>query len=240
MPADLKKSRSFLCGVVFSSGAMSKDEILAVAWRQNQALFWVGVFTAFLTAFYMGRLFVVAFTGRARNSAAEHARENGLVMILPLMILALFSVRQVWQWIAVDQLLQSVGAMRTHEIPEMMHGLLLLVPFLGLALAFAFYRNAPATDPLALLAPRLHRLIVSRFGFDELYDGLVRYGQGGVATLLRIFDVWVVDGLGVRGTSFIILVFGNFLRCFQTGNLQTYVIYVAMAMVALIWWIVIG
>ena len=44
--------------------------------RAIPVLLWVGVITAFLTAFYMTRLVVVAFFGPARTEAAEHPHES--------------------------------------------------------------------------------------------------------------------------------------------------------------------
>lgn len=49
-----------------TSGFWSKEEILSAAWHHDKALFWIAVFVAFLTTFYMTRLFVVAFLGKPR------------------------------------------------------------------------------------------------------------------------------------------------------------------------------
>src|SRR5438128_7840773 len=49
------------------SGFFSKDAILAVAYERNMLIFVVGLLTAFLTAFYVIRLFVVVFFGQARR-----------------------------------------------------------------------------------------------------------------------------------------------------------------------------
>src|SRR5436305_6311620 len=46
------------------SGFFSKDAILARAYDQNKAIFALGLFTAFLTAFYVIRLLVVVFFGK--------------------------------------------------------------------------------------------------------------------------------------------------------------------------------
>ena len=44
--------------------------------------------TAFLTAFYIGRMLILTFFGRPRSERAEHAHESPSVMWLPLAILA--------------------------------------------------------------------------------------------------------------------------------------------------------
>src|ERR1700704_6445361 len=49
------------------SGFFSKDAILAVAYERNMSIFAVGLFTAFLTAFYMLRLLVGGFFCKPRS-----------------------------------------------------------------------------------------------------------------------------------------------------------------------------
>src|SRR6266446_541615 len=71
------------------SGFFSKDAILALAHEKNPAIFWLALFTAFLTAFYMLRLVVVVFFGRPRSDHARAGREAPWVMIGPLILLAL-------------------------------------------------------------------------------------------------------------------------------------------------------
>ena len=82
-----------LCGVPPFSGFYSKDSILAQALEQrNYPLFALGVAVAGLTTFYMFRLFYVAFLGKAKTEAADHAHESPAVMSWPLIVLAVFSV----------------------------------------------------------------------------------------------------------------------------------------------------
>ncbi len=87
-----------LSGFPFLAGFFSKDYILSVAYAYHPGFYWVGVITAFLTAFYMTRLVVVAFFGPARTPAAEHPHESPRVMTIPLVILAVGSIVAGWSF----------------------------------------------------------------------------------------------------------------------------------------------
>jgi NADH-quinone oxidoreductase subunit L len=100
-----------ISGIPGFSGFFSKDEIL---WRSYQAswVYWlVGVITAFITSFYMFRLWFMTFFGEYRGEAdTEHGHgghsasdahgghghggihESPRVMVIPLVVLAVLSV----------------------------------------------------------------------------------------------------------------------------------------------------
>src|SRR5436190_23296886 len=61
-----------LAGFPFLSGAASKDLILEAAYEYAPWMYWVGVFTAGMTAFYVFRAFFLTFFGEPRWKAAAH------------------------------------------------------------------------------------------------------------------------------------------------------------------------
>jgi len=80
-----------IAGIPPFSGFWSKDEILWELFKQGHYLIWaVGLFTAFLTAFYMFRQVFMVFAGptRADASIRQHLHESPKVMTIPLVILA--------------------------------------------------------------------------------------------------------------------------------------------------------
>ncbi len=84
-----------IAGIFPLSGFFSKDEILWHAWRDGGPGLWaVGVIGAFLTAFYMFRLYFLTFHGpmRASDEAKHHLHESPSSMTIPLMVLAVLSV----------------------------------------------------------------------------------------------------------------------------------------------------
>src|SRR5216110_1410977 len=74
------------------SGFFSKDAILVIAYERNMPIFMVSLLTAFLTAFYVIRLFVVVFFGNARSEIARKSNESPAVMTAPLIVLALLAI----------------------------------------------------------------------------------------------------------------------------------------------------
>ena len=97
-----------LAGFPLFAGFFSKDEILLSAWNNwhengSSVFFWGLEIGAFLTAFYMGRLCFLTFSGKPRTEAAETAHESPKIMTVPLVILALFAVFLGWvgtPWVA--------------------------------------------------------------------------------------------------------------------------------------------
>ena len=84
-----------IAGVPPFSAFFAKGDVLKGAWSYSKPLWAIGVVAALLTAYYMTRLFVLAFTGDARFLEAAGGRpalhaphESPWVMRLPLVVLA--------------------------------------------------------------------------------------------------------------------------------------------------------
>ena len=91
-----------ISGIPPLSGFFSKDEILWYSFANGGFLFWlIGASTAFITAFYMFRLYFLTFEGKerfghekpasTRSNRGEHPHESPNVMVIPLIILAVLS-----------------------------------------------------------------------------------------------------------------------------------------------------
>ena len=208
-----------LCGVPLFSGFFSKEAILDVALENNILLFLVAVFVALLTAFYMTRLFVVAFMGEPRSSHAEHAKESPAVMTVPLLVLAVPSV--------------IAGYFNAHALNPLVLAASLVVLVFGTLVANTVYSGAKA-DPLPARFGRLARSVRNRFWFDEIYQWLIDNVQENLAKLADAIDRWVIAGLLVRGVHGTTELAGRVLRLAQTGNLQTYAFWFAAGMAVLL------
>ena len=218
-----------LCGVPPFSGFFSKDAILAAAAHHSIALFLVAAIVAVLTAFYMFRLFFVAFAGQPRGEA--HAHESPKVMIWPLILLAIPSVLAgVW---GIDHSLATFfgGPQHSSSFLEsflapfghspLAAGASLLAVVLGFSLAYTTYRRA-TSDPISESLGMLARVMKRKFYFDELYAFAIRATHETLARLADFLDRALIEGFAVRGITGMTDVFGRALRLLQTGNLQTY------------------
>ena len=83
-----------ISGFPFFSGFFSKDLILEKTFSYSPFLWLVASTTAFLTSFYMFRLFFLVFWGKERmeKQVLKKIHESPFIMTVPLMILGLGSV----------------------------------------------------------------------------------------------------------------------------------------------------
>lgn len=220
-----------LIGCPGLSGFFSKDLILAAAWQHNKALFALGILTAGLTAFYMTRLFVVAFLGTPRSDSAAHGHDGPLAMTLPLLVLAVPSVAAGWPAVQNATMGASYAA-ALHHLHESTSSLVVILAtgaFLGgTGLSGLIYSRA-TRDPISI--PPLR----SKLYVDEIYAALIAATQELGAQMASWFDRWILDGLIVRGLSGLTWGFGYTLRFLQVGNLQAYSFLFGLGVVALIY-----
>jgi NADH-quinone oxidoreductase subunit L len=206
------------------SGFFSKDLILALAYEKDRAIFWLALFTAFLTAFYMLRLVIVVFFGRPRSDQARAGREAPWVMIGPLILLAIPAFASGFGFVA--KLFVQLPA--EHKTDWLVPAMALSATIAGVILAITLYRNREK-DPLDLA------LLRKRFYFDELYAFLIAASQGLLASLSAFIDRWILDVGFVRGASTTTWGIGSMLRFLQVGNLQAYSFLFGLGIVGLIY-----
>src|ERR1019366_3207611 len=174
-----------LCGFpLFFSGFWSKDAILEAAqhWSVAKAPFYMLVFGALLTAFYMTRQVSYVFFGKSR--AHEHAHESPAVMTTPLAILAFFAVVLgvigTPAWPLFRAFLEGHEA-GFHGFSE--PGLVTLmltssvVVFVGLSFGWILYGNkspsAEEPDALERAVPPVWAALRDKLYVDELYGATV-------------------------------------------------------------------
>jgi NADH-quinone oxidoreductase subunit L len=206
------------------SGFFSKDAILSAAYARAQWMFWVGAFTAGMTAFYVFRAYFLAFFGDYRGH--HHPHESPFVMTLPLIVLALFAAGG--GFIDIPAWLSSGAALAQQENRAAM---IISASFgiVGILLALLLYVVRPAlADSLKASAGPLYTLVANKYYVDEAYSTAIVAPLEGVSRLVlwkgvdeAFIDSYLVNGLGriVRG-------WGALLRQLQSGSIRNYAAWV--------------
>jgi NADH-quinone oxidoreductase subunit L len=209
------------------SGFFSKDAILALAYERNTPIFAAALFTAFLTAFYVTRLFVIVFFGKPRTDIARETRESPPVMTVPLIVLALLATLGGFAFFARNFLTLPVEK----EVAIVVPVLAIIALIAGSGLAITLYRNR-ASEPVDV------ELLRHKFYFDDLYGWLIDWTQELLARVSAFFDRWIIDASAVVGSSRGTWGIGALLRLIQVGNLQAYVFLFGLGVVAIIYFAV--
>jgi len=227
-----------LAGVWPFSGFYSKDEILLLAFERNHVLFVMAVAAAFLTAYYMGREVFVVFLGKPRDQHAyDHAHESPLVMTVPLMFLAVLSIIAGWH----SKVPEFLGP--PHEAEHhswLLTSGLLVVPLLGfLVAAKVYWRPDPSDAPVKAALGKLWTWVENKYYFDELYAWIVKHIQGTIATACDLFDLWILQRLGIGGLSAGTGLLGKTVRLLQTGSIPGYAFLVSLGVTVIIYYVVV-
>ena len=198
-----------LCGFpLLFSGFWSKDGILEAAqqWSVTKIPFYMLVFGALLTAFYMTRQVAYVFFGQWRGGKPAH--ESPAVMTAPLAILAFFAMAlgfigtPAWPWFRAF----LDGRIAEFDLNVLMEpGLLILmatstvVVFLGIGLAWRLYGDRSprptAPDALEKAAPTAWSWLSHKFYVDEFYGVTVIAFYSWWARVSDWLDRWVWGGI---------------------------------------------
>jgi NADH-quinone oxidoreductase subunit L len=232
---------TFLIGVIAISGIppfsgfFSKDAILAAAFQQEEyILYAIAIFTAFLTAFYMFRLYFVVFV--APNGHNVPKAKTDKTITFPLVVLAIGAVlagflnfpavfgggHMVDTWLAQTN---SIKLHMAHSTEYILMVSSVVVAALGIFVAYKKYASFDVSKPETETG-----IIGNKFYIDELYDVLFVKSLKKLSQFLdNVADMKVIDG-------FIMLVsrefvdFGKKLAFLQNGNVRFYALYMLLGM----------
>jgi NADH-quinone oxidoreductase subunit L len=231
-----------LAGIFPLAGFWSKDEILTEAWNLGfgtpaehvatsqgvaQVVFVTGMFTAFLTAFYVARMLWLTFGSAYRGD--RHPHEPDGFMLVPIVLLAvgaalagllgspLIGENNFGSWIATPQL-PARGAV---VVNWGLAATATAVAVLGIALGWRLYRKGLPEREYLTRFPLLYTTLEHKFYLDDLYDGSVRGVVGALAPATYWFDQRVIDG-AVNGIALGTRQLARGLRYLQSGQAQWY------------------
>jgi proton-translocating NADH-quinone oxidoreductase chain L len=230
-----------ISGIPPFAGFWSKDPIIATAYEYGTAhgsywLYGMTLFTAFLTAFYMFRLYFMTFGGRGsaagfwggqRQYRGEaHPHESPWTMWLPLVVLAVPTVLLGF-WDINSGFANYLTREHIEWLNPFTDGLTYIgiaVAVVGIGLAWLMYgvETLPKTlftgNPIGAF---VYRVLLNKYYLDELYGAIIKYVVLGLSKLAELFDLYIIDGL-VNGSARFVRGLGSVSRRSETGLVQNY------------------
>ena len=231
-----------IAGFPFLSGAASKDLILEAAYEHAPWMYWVGVFTAGMTAFYVFRAFFLTFFGEYKGKPASghghghddhgdgaHAstpHESPAVMWIPLAILAVLSV--VGGFINIPRFLEPIFPLQEGEPARWLEYVATAAGLAGIGIAYLCYVVSPSLpESLANSFRGVYDLIYNKYFVDEFYDATVvePVVDGSRQLLWRVTDMRLIDG-AANGIGTTARGIGGILRRAQSGYIRSYAAWI--------------
>jgi NADH-quinone oxidoreductase subunit L len=217
-----------LSGIFPFSGYFSKEGILSIAAGAGFKIpFLLLLATTFMTAFYMGRAYVLAFLGRPRWEG--HPHEAPAVMTVPMAILALLSlISGSFEHNVVGLL--GMGS-RSHSTAIPVSSTILVLA--GFAVSYAIYSPGfKRAESIAKALKPAYDLLLNRYFIDDFYSYIYGRIMLGLSAVTYWFDRHVVDGI-VNLVSYTTLRIGRAMRAMQSGVVEDYAVYIIAGLLIL-------
>jgi NADH-quinone oxidoreductase subunit L len=228
------------------SGFWAKSDVLLNAWSVSPALWAIGAVTAVLTAYYMGREYLLVFSGEERwprnhEGHPLHPHEPRKVMTIPLIVLSIASVFAGFinlpfhpRWVFLERWLHPVfgTALVDHHdslsrvwVLGVTDGILAVAGIVAAVVLWRGVVDRPALEPNFLL--RAWRL-------DDMFDRLIaRPSTRFAAATDTVVENQIIDG-AVNGIAASVGRGGEVVRKTQTGYVRNYALGITAGTVALI------
>jgi proton-translocating NADH-quinone oxidoreductase chain L len=190
-------------------GEFDKSSIFKGIKALPKWMFYLALFTAYVTPFYMMRCWWMTFMGKPRDEHVHHHAHESPLMYIPLAVLAIGTVVSSYflfrplmadasiSATAAPLVLATDGHVYTSAINAAHHWLKLGVGgafIVGFIVAIAIYgRGLAAADRIKRAAGPLYTLLEHKYYFDEVYDLVWVKGCILLAGICRLIDTWFVD-----------------------------------------------
>jgi proton-translocating NADH-quinone oxidoreductase chain L len=246
-----------LMGFPFLTGFYSKDIIIEVAAGSvtipGTFAYWLGLITAFFTAFYSFRLLYLAFYGTARSPRAYliHTHELSVRMAFSLAILSLGSIflgylaRDVFIGFGTPfwngSIYHSPALTGAQLAGEFLPISVKMTPFFGsmFSVLLVFITNSALfAERLAALYTNntlrsIYRFLSHKWYFDTVYNRLVNQPllECGYRVVFALMDKGLLETAGPTGLGKFSFQVGTFITAVQSGRAYDY----AWAMVCFVY-----
>jgi len=240
------------------TGFYSKDLIIELAYGtysfSGTYAYILGSATAGLTAFYSFRLISLVFLTAPNGSKTVYlnSHEANLAVIIPLFVLALFSL--FFGYIFSD-LFVGAGSdffgnsLFTHpnnislieaefSLPILIKLLPLILSISGASLAVYLYHRSPdfiANLTENTLGRKIYTFLNGKYLFDVIYNKYIISGGLNLGyTISKVLDRGVIELVGPHGLSTALTDTGVNISKLDTGLITTYSLYITLGLLTLL------
>jgi len=240
------------------TGFYSKDLIIELAYGQysfsGTYAYILGSLTAGITAFYSFRLISLVFltVPNGPKNSYLNSHEANLAVILPLFVLALFSIffgfvfSDLFVGVGSDFFANSLFIHPNNiSIIEAEFSLPILIKLLpsifslfGALLAIFLYHNSISfvidlTE--TYLGRKIYTFLNGKYLFDVIYNNyIVSIGLQLGYTISKVLDRGVIELLGPQGLSNTFTNTGYNISKLDSGVITTYALYITLGLLALV------
>jgi NADH-quinone oxidoreductase subunit L len=209
-----------IAGVPPFAGFWSKDEILAAAFEQNKLIYFVGVFVAGLTAFYMFRIYFGIFWGK-ETKYKHPPHESPVSMTFPLMVLAFLSI--VVGFIPFSEFITADKAGFEAHLNYPLAAVAVGVGLIGIGLAYVFYKKEnDLAERFSIAFGSFYIWTFHKFYFDEIYLFVTKKILfQRISWPIAKFDKKYVDGT-MEGIGNKTVLISEKIKGLQSGKFQDY------------------
>lgn len=226
-----------LSGIPPFAGFWSKDDILSAAFSSGHYFVYaLGAIAAFMTAFYIFRVYFMVFGGHYKGD--KHPHEGGIPMKVPLSILAILATLAGFintpfaPWLS-DFLLDKGPLGTDFPANYWLMAISAVIGLLGIWLAYSMYGKVNKGEAVAKRMGFLYTLSFRKFYFDEIYHYVITVPVFFIAGIFLFIDRWIVDGI-VKLVGEIGYTFGIGFKYSNNGQIQTYGLISALGLVILV------
>lgn len=239
-----------ISGIPPFSGFFSKDEILAHVYEHSKVLWFLGMVTSMLTAFYMFRMLFLTFFGsfRGTHEQEHHLHESPSSMTIPLMVLAglsvvggLIGLPEFWgqtNWIGehlAPIIARKDPSILEHNTEWTLMGIAVLSAAAVIYFAYSmFITNGVLPEEKEEKLKPWQKLIYNKYYVDEFYNAVITKPLDILSKFFHKFmDNQVVDGI-VNGVGTTVTGVGSLVRQLQTGNIGFYIVSMVLGVILIL------
>ncbi len=223
-----------LSGFPGLAGFFSKDSIITASYGVSIFVWALLAIGGFLTTLYAFRMFFKVALGKPRSNAAEHAHESRWIMLIPIVILAAFSVifgifqQGFYTFLNPASVVVPLGIAPL----KLMDFIPVILMLLGMGLAYYVWgRNSTIPKTVANGAQDFYLLVKNKFYLDVFFTNVIaERGILGLSAVSDGFERRAIGGL-VNLSGDVFENSGKIFRKIQTGLARQYVLLILIGLI---------